>query len=286
MTDLVPKSIAEIERLAAIYASSSLVTPDEREAAAKRAHAMGVQVADAIRGDLFVRLLAGASRGLDPSTSLSYFSIYGGAVRATREAPLALVRGQVAEMDERLLTLHELQMMERISVGYPSDHPDLQDHEVLERRRYNWRAHGADDGVSAEASTLAKFHALQVRVVERLRLLEAAGRDDDAAFKAAVCAVRRRGEGAWHVRIFDLDMAAERGLCDNPENEWWQKWQDDALKYQARQPLLRTVFPDLLGNVPIDDDVRVAPASPVSSTSPGTAEAAGPPDVQEGVTRV
>lgn len=270
----IPTDIDRALALARIYAASSIVTPAERAEAAARAGALDVPLAEALVGDMFVRILAGAARGIDPSTSLAYFSIINGTLRATREAPLALCRGMIEEIDERLVPFAALQELEHIVSGYSDADPG--DAVELDRVRFNWRA--ADD-----VGTPGKHYALQVRAAERRKLLEGAGFDPETpGYKAAVCAVRRKGERTWHVRIFDVEEAHARGFIV-PENEWWTRFTDDALRYQARQPLLRAVFPDILGNLPVEDEARVAPP-PAASSPP--AEAAGALNVQDGVEAV
>lgn len=270
-SSFIPTDIDKALALAKIYAASSIVTAADRAEAAVRAAALDVPLAEALVGDMFVRILAGAARGIDPSTSLAYFSIINGTLRATREAPLALCRGMIEEMDERLVPFATLQDLEHITSGYRD--PEGDDLADLERVRFNWRAQ--DD-----ISTPGKHYALQVRAAERRQLLEGAGFDPETAgYRAAVCAVRRKGERTWHVRIFDVEEANARGFMV-PENDWWMRFTDDALKYQARQPLLRTVFPDILGNLPIEDEARVA--SPALASS-APADPAGAPSVQDGV---
>lgn len=270
-TSFIPQSIAEALELAKIYAASSIVSDQEREDAATRSSALAVSLADAIVSDMFVRILAGAARGLDPSTSLAYFSIIKGTLRATREAPLALCRAHLEEMDERSFTLSRLQDLEFISSGFRDD--DAREAAEREVLRHNWRAQDP-------ANTEGKLYAIQVAAAEHLRRLEREGRTEPAGFRASLCAVKRRGENRWHVRIFDLGEAEARGWM-NPDNEWWTKFTDDAMRYQARQPLLRLAFADVIGNLPTEDDARgLATITP--RTEPPPAE----PGVQSGVLAV
>lgn len=258
--DLAPRSVSDVLTLARLYAQSSLVTSDDRERAAARLKALGCSLFEALVADMFVRIMAGASRGIDPSTAIGYFSIQDGNVRPVREAPLALVRrsGLLEEMDERVIGMAELAKLENIVRGY-HEPEDNADNAELQAR---WM--GLDNNRQ-------KLLALEVRAAERLAQLLVNGREDGAGYSAAVCCVRRAG--VWHVKIQDIDHAQARGLLDagSGSADWWQRWPEEALKYSARQPLLREVFGDVTGGLGPEEVTPAAGPAPASATAePGT----------------
>lgn len=264
----IPNSLAEVRELAKMFASSGIVGDDDKADAAKRASALGCTIAEALQADLMIKIMAGAARDLDPATSLMYFAVYGGAVRCVREGPLALVQksGLLAERDERVITAPTLQALEHIATG----RDDIDPEEIA----------GARSLWAGEENSEGKFLALQVRAVERLRQLERT-RDGWAGYQAAVCAVRRGTR--WYVKISDIDHAEARGLL-SADSDYWQRFQEVALMYAARQPLLREVFADVIGGLAVDDSPRTG-----TSTIPET-PASGPPsdddaeDLRAGVT--
>lgn len=276
MTDLIPKSIAEVTALARVLAASGAVSALDVENAERRAKAVGCTLAQALEADMFVKIMAGATRGIDPATSLGYFGVYGGAVRVVREGPLALVirAGSLEEIDERLIDFSQLQDLEFVASGPPREEGESDAefaHALAEndQTRRQWAAR--DDSPQ-------KLKALQDKAHERIRML-GASRTDGTGYEAAICAVRRAG--VWSVGLFDLDHAEARDLL-RPENEWWTRFRPEALKYAARQPLLREVFADVLGGLAVDDAAGARPGTPaIASPAAPTSDDEG--DLREGV---
>lgn len=258
--NFIPQSLAEVRELAKMFAASGIIGDDDKADAAKRAASYGCTIAEALQADLMIKIMAGAARDIDPATSLMYFAVYGGAVRAVREGPLALVQrsGLLEEIDERVITEVSIKALEFVSTG----REDV-DEEELAAVRANWTTEHNPEG---------KFHALQVRAIERLRQLEQS-RKDYVGYKAAVCAVCRGGR--WSVKISDIDHAEARGLLST-DSDYWQRFPETALMYAARQPLLRETFADVIGGLAVDDTPRGG-----TSTIPG-APASGPQDGEDG----
>jgi hypothetical protein len=261
---LIPRCIAEVTALARVFASSSLVTAGDIDAARARKASTGCEVMAAIEADMFLKILAGASRNIDPATACSYFAVYNGQVRAIREAPLALIlrAGVLTEIDERVITFDTLSRLELI----------LDDAEA----RDAWLGRDGSE---------QKLVELQRRADERKRQLSQTGGDDvDKGYLAAVCAVSRGG--VWSVKIQDLQHAQARGLLQvgaGGRGDWWARFREEALKYSARQPLLREVFADIIGGLTIEGEDDHGPeAAPSPIPEAAEAEDQG---LREGVAR-
>lgn len=253
--DLVPHTQGECLDAARRLVLAGLVSEQERDEATNRARAYGCEVREALEAAFFARILAGATRGIDPATSLRLFVIYGGALSIVREGPLALARqsGQLAAMIERVLVLDALQRLEDIDTAV------------------EW----ARDRGEAEPEQLGR--RLSEKVADRLRQLEIGGRADGDGYEAAVCCVRRGS--AWHVEIRDIDHAREAGLLGS---EWWATRRIEALTYSARQPLLRQVFGDILAGLATEDEMhRTQP--PAAAIPPETPPEDDEDGLREGV---
>lgn len=227
--DLVPHTQAECLDAARRLVLAGLVSEQEREEATNRARAYGCEVREALEAAFFARILAGATRGIDPATSLRLFVIYGGALSIVREGPLALARqsGQLHAMIERVLVLDTLQQLEDVETAI------------------EWARERGEAGPEQLGRRLAE------KVADRLRQLLIGGRADGDGYEAAVCCVCRAGE--WHVEIRDIDHAREAGLLGS---EWWATRRIEALTYSARQPLLRQVFGDILAGLATEDELQ------------------------------
>ena len=266
--NFIPQSLADVRELAKMFAASGIVSDDDKADAAKRAAAYGCTIAEALQADLMIKIMAGAARDIDPATSLMYFAVYGGAVRAVREGPLALVQrsGKLEEIDERVITEVSIKALEYIDTG----REDV-DADELESLRANWAAESNNEG---------KYRALQVRAVERLRQLEQT-RKSWVGYVAAVCAVRRAGR--WHVKISDIDHAEARGLLST-DSDYWQRFRETALMYAARQPLLRETFADVIGGLADDDAPRGGTSTIPAAPPSGSQDSDDAEDLRAGVT--
>lgn len=281
--NLIPKSIADVKELARTFARSGAVSDLDLEAARKRAAIIGCEPAECLEADMFLKIMAGASRGIDPATACGYFAVYNGAVRAVREAPLAILlrSGVLEDIDERIVTFTQLQELEYIASGPPrlaDQSEEEHDLEMAEHQVVAARWLGRDGGK-------AKLAALQVRVYERMRMLEQEGRTDGKGYEAAICAVLRAG--VWSVRIFDLDQARARGMLE-ADNDWWRRYPREAMTYAARQPLLRVVFGDVLGGLVLEEADAQVGTSTIPAGSAGAAPHEGADsdgDLREGVAR-
>lgn len=250
MRDLVPHTQAECMEAARRLVLAGLVTEQEREAAAVRAREYGCEIREALESAFFARILTGANRGIDPTTSLRLFVIYGGVLSIVREGPLALARqsGQLEALIERVLTFDVLGQLEDV------------------RTAVAW----ATERGEADPDALGRL--LAERVADRVRQLATGGREGGDGYEAAVCCVRRGG--VWHVEIRDIDHAREAGLLGS---EWWATRRIEALTYSARQPLLRAVFGDILAGLATEDEtqpLRLVPSAPNDDP---------PPDDEEGL---
>lgn len=255
-TALVPTTIAECQQLAHALLAAGMTDDREIAAAEDRVRRLGAKsIAEALEANLFAKIYAGAVRGIDAVMSIRLFSIFNGSIRAVREGPLALVQasGMLEEIDERIILFDDLQDLVHASLreagpARPRSSPDR-----IAAARLRWCGDTPDWG---------KLQALDRAATDLAALVEQNGREDGKGYRAAVCVVRRAG--TWTAEIYDLDRALQQGRL---ESEWWQKYQDKALTYAARQPLLHRVFGDVLAGIAVEDD-----DGPATIPAPAAAE--------------
>lgn len=271
MNPLIPTTISECREMAHTLVSAGMTDEREMAAAVERAGQLGCTVPAALEANLFAKIYAGAVRGIDAVMSIRLFGIFNGSIRAVREGPLALViaSGKLnpRDIDERIVLMSDLLVLDGISVADPAAKPRAPESERA-AARLRW---------CGEVPDLDKLRALDRAATDRAALLEQNGRDDGRGYRAAICLVRR--DASWHCNIVDIDHASERGLLTS---EWWTKYQDDALRYAARQPLLHRVFGDVLAGLVADDDAPETPAA----AQPGEVdddEEGDEPDLRRGV---
>lgn len=272
MNHLIPTTIAECRELARVMCLAGLVSEQERADAVTRTAQIGGTIVEAIEANLFAKIYAGAVRGMDAAMSIRLFGIYGGSIRATREGPLAIVRasGKLEDIDERFVLLPDLLALESISVEDQQAARRVAP-ETQHAARLRWCGDTIDPG---------KLRALDIAATDRAAMLDQDGRDTGHGYRAAVCLVKR--DGVWHCQIVDLDHARERGLL---ASEWWVKYQNDALRYAARQPLLHRVFGDVLAGLDAEDPVEAAPQpAAIPAEVAVDDDEDGEPDLRSGVT--
>jgi hypothetical protein len=272
---LVPATIADCQALAHVLVAAGMVDDREYEQAADRVRRLGGgTIASTLEANLFAKIYAGASRGLDAVTSVRLFAIFNGTIRAVREGPLALVQasGELEEIDERIIVFADLQALAFISVESPAA-PRRVPESAIQAARLRWCGENPDWG---------KLRALDAVATDRASLIEQTDRPDGTGYKAAVCCVRRAG--IWYAELYDIDHARQQ---DRLHSEWWQRYTDKALTYAARQPLLHRAFGDILAGLAVEDDApppgSIPAAAPTETAEDGPQDPENPGDLHRGV---
>lgn len=91
-----------------------------------------------------------------------------------------------------------------------------------------------------------------------------ANRNISAEAVAAICSVKRRGDGYVHETFFTLDDAKQAGLMNSPT---WKSYPKRMLRYRARSQALKDKFADCLNGIGIAEYDHNIVAEDIESAS-------------------